>query len=157
MESKTSKVLGFFKDVPGWAKGIIVIIIILLLAWLVYKFYKNVIPPSASDKAVEDEKDQLVKNGQKPSFGQSTYQGYADRIQSENMSFNTDEAAIYGIFKTMKNDLDIILLIQAFGQRRPFAETQDKSLPGFLAADLNKDELAEINKILNSKGIKYRF
>jgi len=157
MENKTSKVLGFFKDVPGWAKGVIIIIIILLLAWLVYKFYKNVIPPSTSDKAIEDEKDQLVKNGQKPSFGQSVYQGYADRIESENMSFNTDEQAIYGIFKTMKNDLDIVLLIQAFGQRRPFAETNEKSLPGFLAADLNKDELAEINKILNSRGIKYRF
>lgn len=151
------KFLSFFKDIPGWAKGVILIIIVLLISWIIYKFYKNIKPKSDEEKAVENEKDQLVKKGQKPTFGQSTYQGYADRIQTENMSFNTDEEAIYGIFKTFKNDLDVVLLIQAFGQRRPFAETQEKSLPGFLAADLNKNEIGEINKILQQKGIKYRF
>jgi hypothetical protein len=151
------KVLNFFKDIPGWAKGIILIIIVLLVSWIIYKFYKNIKPKSDEEKAVENEKDQLVKKGQKPTFGQSTYQGYADRIQTENMSFNTDEEAIYGIFKTFKNDLDVILLIQAFGQKRPYLETAEKSLPGFLAADLNRNEIGEINKILQQKGIKYRF
>jgi hypothetical protein len=161
METKKDKIFGLFKDIPGWAKGIVLIIIILLIVWLVYKFYSAVGFKSAEEReqeaAIRGDKDDLLDKGQKPTFSRTQYKGFADVIEGENMSFNTDEEKIYGIFKQMKNDLDVLLLIEAFGKRRPQFTTFERDLTGFLNEDLNKGEIEEINKILASKNIKQRF
>jgi hypothetical protein len=58
----------------------------------------------------------------------------------------------------MKNDLDIVMLIQAFGERRPqFTINTGMALVPFLNEDLNRSEIGEINKILAAKNIKFRF
>jgi hypothetical protein len=147
----------FIKDIPGWAKGVAVIIIIGIIAFVVYKFYKNFKPKTKEQKNLEKDQDTFVQEGQKPSFPRSQYKSFADTIQQENLSFDTDEEKIYGIFKQMKNDLDITLLVEAFGQRRPQFTLNDVALVPFLNEDLSKSEIEEINKILIAKNIKFRF
>jgi hypothetical protein len=49
------------------------------------------------------------------------------------------------------------MLIQAFGERRPYYTFRDVGLAPFLNEDLNKSEIEEINKILIAKNIKFRF
>jgi len=163
MENKTSKVLGFFKDVPGWAKGIIVIIIVLLLAWLVYKFYKNVKPPSDQQKDLETDKNDLLKQGQKPSYSRSQYQSFSDSLFEAMHGMGTDEDEIISVFGKMKNTLDVVLTIEAFGYR----DYKDDSLLGYnvksmnlnqwLSAELDTADKGKINTTLSAKGIKYLF
>lgn len=159
--AQESKIKVLWSGVPGWAKGIILILMVLLIVWLVYKFYKQVGFKSEEEKKAErdyrKDKDMLSEQGQKPTFTRTQYKGFADTIEGENKSWDTDEKKIYDIFRNMKNDLDIVLLSEAFGKRRPQFELIDRDLNGFLNADLNGSEIGEVNKILASKGIKYRF
>ena len=152
---------GILSDVPGWAKGIILILIILLIVWLVYKFYSTIGFKTAEERAEEQEikkdKDNLYDKGQRPTFSRTQYRQFADKIEQENMSMNTDENKIYDIFKQMKNDLDIVLLIEAFGQRRPNFSFNSYGLAAFLNEDLNSSEIAKVNAILAGKNIKFRF
>ena len=147
----------FIKDIPGWAKGVAVIIVIGIIAFVVYKFYKDFKPRTKEQKDLEKDQDTFIEQGQKPSFPRSQYKAFADTIQQENLSFNTDEKKIYNIFNQMKNDLDITLLVEAFGNRRPQFTLNEVALTPFLNEDLNKSEIEEINKILIAKNIKFRF
>lgn len=100
----------------------------------------------------------LSSEGQKLSYPLTTYKTLADALEQAGTAwFGTDEKAIYGVFEKMKNDLDIVQLFKAFGMRRlEFSFTQ-ANLGGFLASELSADEIQNVNKILASKGIKYRF
>jgi hypothetical protein len=148
----------FIKDIPGWAKGVAIIVVIGIIAFVVYKFYKDFKPRTQEQKDLEKDQDTFVNQGQKPSFPRSQYKAFADTIQQENLSWDTDEEKIYGIFKQMKNDLDITLLVEAFGERRPqFTVNTGMALAPFLNEDLSKSEMQKINNILISKNIKFRF
>lgn len=147
----------FIKDIPGWAKGVAVIIVIGIIAFVVYKFYKNFKPQTQAEKDLNKDQDTFINQGQKPSFPRSQYKAFADTIQQENLSWDTDEEKIYGIFKQMKNDLDITLLVEAFGNRRPQFTLNEVALVPFLNEDLNRSEMEKINNILIAKNIKFRF
>ena len=159
MENKTSKVFGFFKDIPGWAKGIIIIIIIILLALVIWKFVKAVKPKTDEEKDVGKDIDNASGQGQKPSYARAAYNGYADKIYTSGAGQHiggTDEDSIYDVFRLMKNDLDILLLIQAFGKRRKGFSLDDADLGGYIGDEMNSSEIGKINTILAGKGIKYR-
>ena len=72
-------------------------------------------------------------------------------------TWGTDEQAIYDVFNQMKTNLDVALLIKAFGKRRLEFSTQDMELGGHLSNDLDSSEISKLNDILSSKGITYRF
>jgi hypothetical protein len=148
---------GAFNNLPQWSKGIIAISAIVAVGLVGFVIYKNFKPRTKEEKELDKDEDIFISQGQKPSFPKSQYRAFADTIQQENLSFNTDEEKIYDIFKQMKNDLDIVMLIQAFGERRPYYTFRDVGLAPFLNEDLNKSEIEEINKILIAKNIKFRF
>lgn len=106
------------------------------------------------------EKDILdaQKAGQTPSYSSATYSQLADKIYSAVMyTWGTDEQAIYDVFDQMKNNLDVAMLIKAFGKRRLEFSTQDLELGAHLSNDLDSSEISKLNNILSSKGITYRF
>lgn len=146
-----------FNNLPQWSKGIIAISAIVAVGLVGFVIYKNFKPRTKEEKELDKDEDIFISQGQKPSFPKSQYRAFADTIQQENLSFNTDEEKIYDIFKQMKNDLDIIMLIQAFGERRPQFTFNDVGLAPFLNEDLSKSEIGEINKILTAKNINFRF
>jgi hypothetical protein len=98
------------------------------------------------------------KTGESASYSSATYSQLADKIYSAVMyTWGTDEQAIYDVFNLMKNNIDVALLIKAFGKRRLEFSTQDAELGAHLSNDLDSTEIAKINSILSSKGITYRF
>jgi len=159
-ESKTQKALGFFKDIPGWARGIIIIIVVLFIVWLVYKFYKKM-TPSAMDLNIVKDKDLLVGQGQKPSFVRSWYDASADKLYAcgagQTTFTGTDEQCIYSVFVQLKNDLDVVLLTEAFGMRRKGFSFNEANLGGWITDELNSEERSALNNILARRQIKYRF
>ena len=119
------------------------------------RFFKK--DPLATEK--KDERE-LISEGQKASYLDSAYKGYADSIytaRSANNFGGTDEDTIYSVFKKMKNDLDVAKLITAFGERRLSFSLTSANLAGYLNDELDQDELNIINTDLRSKGIKYQF
>ena len=164
MESKSEKALGFFKDIPGWAKGVIIILIIAIVAWVVYKFVKAAGFKTEEEREKEQEikkdKDMFIEQGQKPSYSRTWYRSAADKLYGcgAGQRFGgTDESCIYAVFVSLKNDLDLTLLFEAFGERRKGFSLTDANLGGWLADELNREELAALNNILARRKIKYRF
>lgn len=162
--AQESTVKQVFTGIPGWAKGIILILIVLLIAWLVYKFYKTVGFKTDDEKKQErdlrKDKDMLYGQGQRPTFTRTQYKSFADKLYWSGSGKNvtgTQEDQIYAVFENMKNDLDIVLLTEAFGERKWYPWQDSFNLGGYLTDELNQDELKVINNILAKKGIKSRF
>jgi len=140
----------------------------VVIQWLViggiglyayYRFKKYTTVPTAADTAEKDTLA-LATSGQRPSFGDTVYVGFADRIVSASTTFNVfggKQKAIYAIFSQLNNDIDVLKLVQAFGQRRKEFTLFWDSLAGYLDGELNNSEIGKINDILKSKGIRYRF
>lgn len=98
------------------------------------------------------------KTGETASYSSATYSQLADKIYAAVMyTWGTDEQAIYDAFNLMKNNIDVAMLIKAFGKRRLEFSTQDAELGAHLSNDLDSTEIAKVNSILSSKGITYRF
>lgn len=163
--SKTSKVLGFFKDIPGWAKGVIVILIVLLIVWAVYKFVKTTGFKTGDERDKEQDikkdKDMFIEQGQKPSFPRTWYRAAADKLYACGAGQRiggTDESCIYSVFAQINNDLDITLLTEAFGERRKGFSLTDANLGGWLADELDIEEIHALNNLLaRKKNVKYRY
>lgn len=128
-------------------------------AYLLYKGIRKALGLSTAVDAAKKDQADLVKAGQKASYIDSQYKLFADTIYSAGFDvlFGTDEDAIYAVFNKMNNDLDVNKLIIAFGARRIEFSTRVEGLAQFLTSELDASEVANINKILASKNINYRF
>ena len=111
--------------------------------------------------ATKDEIEKIESEGVKASFGNSQYVMFADQIYNAVLTSNpfnpTDEDAIYRVFGAMKNLIDVLKLIQAFGVRRLEWSTKGAGLATHLQEDLTDKEIAKVNKILKDKNINYKF
>lgn len=146
-----------FNQLPNWAKGVIAVAAVAAIGFLGYNAY-NAIKRRNEEKDIRKDEQSLKNDGQKPSFPDSNYKNFAEKIYQAGFVFGgTDENGIYDVFKQMKNDLDVVLLTKAFGTRRVEFSFQDANLGGFLSSELDSKEIGKLNSILESNGIKYRF
>lgn len=121
--------------------------------YLLYRVVKGFIPSTSLSAA-----QKAVKQGPTPSYPDLQYKIFADSIYQAGMVIGgTDEDAIYNVFANMKNDTDVAKLIIAFGKRRIEFSFMDGSLAEFLTSELDSTEIKQVNKILASKGINYKF
>jgi hypothetical protein len=138
-------------------KPLVWLTIIGITAYALYKIGSAIYKKLNLNNANNDIKE-AEASGQKPSYPIGTYTQLADKIYAAVMySWGTDEQAIYDVFNSMKNNLDVALLIKAFGKRRLEFSTQDAELGAHLSNDLDSSEIAKLNSILASKNITYRF
>jgi hypothetical protein len=122
-------------------------------------FGSKLLKKSPTAEARKDERE-LESEGEKATYMDQQYKGYADSIYSARIAnnlFGTDEDVIYSVFKKMKNNLDVAKLITAFGTRRLSYSFTSANLGGFLNDELDENEMNIINTDLKSKGIKYQF
>jgi len=138
-------------------KPLVWVTIIGIGAYALYKLGSAIAKKLTLDNANKDIID-AQKAGQVASYPLGTYSQLADKIYSAVMyTWGTDEQAIYDVFNQMKNNLDVALLIKAFGKRRVEFSTLDQELGAHLSNDLDSTEINKINNILSSKGINYKF
>jgi hypothetical protein len=103
----------------------------------------------------------LNKQGIKPTYYASQYVVFADKLYNAMITSNpfdgTDEDAIYSVMRLMKNDVDINMLVKSFDTRRMEFSLKGGGLAAFLQDDLDKKEMAIVNKILSDNNINYKF
>jgi hypothetical protein len=118
------KLFRYYTELPTWAKGVVVVTATGAVALVGYRIYKALYP-SQSEKvakallnSVKDDIQKLISQGLKPSFSDAQYQTFATTIWNGMKSCADDH---YGdvelTLKKMKNNLDVALLIQAYGTR----------------------------------------
>lgn len=97
------------------------------------------------------------------SYPDSQFYAWANRLEQSMFDVGTDEDAIFDVFGSLRNNSDFIKLKQAFGVRNytggyvPGFLSDDLSLDGWIAQELDGSEINELNSILARKGITYRF
>lgn len=128
----------------------------ILLFWILWRKVsntaQNIIGGIRENRDFEDE---ISATGTTPSYPNNNYKMWADQLEVAMYGAGTDEAMIYQVFSMMKNDADVIKLIDAFGSRKGFLQWNATTLPQWIQGDLR--DRTELNNILKQKGISYRF
>lgn len=124
--------------------------------------------PSKGQKLELSDNTTTIKNleqqGLKQSFPNSQYSAWANQLQEAFDGCGTSNGVWENIFKKIKNDLDVAMLIDAYGIRT-FDECNWEgdlgdfkgSLSEALIHELSASEIEEINKSLQSNQVNYRF
>jgi hypothetical protein len=138
---------------------------VALAGYLGYKWYRKKNPTDESSLTA-DEKAAKAK-GQALSYTLSSYQGLANAIfnawfQRYNPFNAVDETIVLSAMDKMKNDLDVLQLIRAFGKRRSPVNflsilVPDVTLPEWISIGLEPNEIKAVNDVLAKKGISFKF
>lgn len=123
-----NKVYQYYKDLPPWAKGVVVVGGAVVLYLVGSRIYRSVFPTDAEKKNrelsrnIDREITDLRNQGKKPTYADSNYTTFANTIyNSMRFAVGDDYATVESTMKKMQNDLDVAKLIQAFGTRQDYA------------------------------------
>lgn len=177
----TNKFFEYYKELPGWAKGVVFIggigVVYIFSSQIIKKIKKD----AEQRKAMEDivtqkgELKNLLGTGMRLSYPISQYTAWANSLESQfsgcDVSIVTYVAPsflsysgkkLYSVIDALKNDADMLQLQVSWGIREYDAcGLWNGNVKGTLSYCVN-DELDEvevkaINTLLTKKGIKYQF
>ena len=161
-----STVYKYYKDLPSWAKGITIVGLLGLTYIVGNKIFLALKPKPQEIKNIEDDITNL-QTKQQPTYPASSYDNYAETIyQAQRTSLSNDSGTILDLAKLMKNDLDVALLVKAYGNRTDYVfgvPSDNYTLFGAMRKGIESDlfgafgyRLNSVNKDWESKGITYR-
>ena len=165
------KVYQYYKELPPWAKGVVVVGGALGVFIVGKKLYSLVFPSIEQKRDKELLKDinseiAKLQQVQKASYPDSLYITLANTIYNGmKYAVGDDYSAVQDSLKKMKNDLDVAKLVRAFGKRTSYAfgiPFGDYDLFTFVRKELGNEFLGltayrvtDINKNWASKKITY--
>jgi hypothetical protein len=167
------KAYQYYKDLPPWAKGVVVVGGAVVVYLVGSRVYRAVFPTETQrknrelEKNIDSEISKLQGNGKKASFSDSNYNTFANTIyNSMRFAVGDDYSTVEATLKRMKNDLDVAKLIKAFGLKQDYffgLPTGDKmDLFTYLQKELGNEyggltnyRVKRINEDWSKKGISY--
>lgn len=168
------KAYQYYKDLPQWAKGVVVVGGAVVVYLVGSRVYRAVFPTEAQrknrelEKNIDDEISKLQGNGKKASFSDSNYNTFANTIyNSMRYAVGDDYGTVELTLKSMKNDLDVAKLIKAFGVKQDYffgLPAGDKmDLFTYIQKELGNEyggltnyRVKRINEDWSKKGISYK-
>ena len=173
MKLNKSAVLKYYEDLPSWAKGAVVVGGLLIVYVVGKRVIRFVFPSADQQRNQQLAKDiakeiAALKRIHTPTFAESQYNIFANNIfEGVRYCVGDDYGAVESTMKKMMNDLDVALLIQAYGFRQrscfglDFQPIYDlfstvKAELGNEWGGLTNYRIDNINNNWASKGIKYR-
>ncbi|MCL1867750.1 MAG: annexin [Paludibacter sp.] len=153
------KTKGFLSDLDELTpqRVITLMVILILICVIIYFAFKQIRSLIMKAKRVA-EINELENAGEVASYTQSQYVSFADTLFAAMNGLGTDEDAIYNVFYKMKNKIDVLKLIDAYGVRnKAFMFGTGKNLSESLRDELSTSEMSKLNVILQTKGIDYTF
>lgn len=173
-----SSTMGFLKksymNLPPATRGLVTLVGLGVGIFVVYKIYQSVsgtlsgqtTPEQASareDRSWASEAEKLNQNpATKSTISKAQAQSFAQTLFTAMDGYGTDEDAILGVFKNLKNDADFAMVQNAYAVREISSGAWNPepnfkgTLSGALTSELSQSYKDEINKILAGKKIKYR-
>jgi hypothetical protein len=179
----STKTFAVYHELPGWAKGVVVIAgvgAVVYTGFLIRKGIKKAVDHGREQKAVNDAKadlNELQGQGMKPSYQDGVYTGWADKIEVAfsgcdwsvgqdivGLTLTSSGKSLLEVVKQMKNDVDFLKLVAAYGTRTydqcgtwPFSGDFTGSLYQAVSDEIDQTEIDYINKQLAAKGITKKF
>ena len=158
-----------FSDLPQWAKGLIGVVVVGTVIFVGYKVYKNFgttvakQPLKEEERAVDLELDKLISSGQKPKLAKSQHLAIANKLFTAMDGWGSDDTQVKEAIQSIPTYPDLLAVISAYGIRKlstgkwnPSPE-KNQTLVQALNEECSSSELADLNKILASKKISYKF
>lgn len=165
----SNKVYSYYKELPSWAKGIVVvggIAIIYFTSKQIIARIRTQAERKDAEKSVTDAKNELnelIKNGVRPTISQSQADSYSEQIVKQFKGADLllgSYALVDKIFKSLKNDADYLLLKTSFKTRTYddafFGQVKNVTLESAIQDELSQMRINDLNKTLEKQGIKYR-
>jgi len=170
----SNKLYNYYKDLPPWAKGITAVAGLAVAGFVGYKLYRIVFPTSSDKKSqqfiksISNDIDRFRLQGMTPSYPDAQYKTYANSIYNGmRYAIGDDYGLVEEILKKMQNDLDVALLIDAFGIKQNFAfgiPTGDPiDMITMIKSELGNDyfgltdyRVQRVNRDWQTKGITYK-
>lgn len=156
----------WFKALPVIWK-IVIGIIAIIVAYKTFKWLQRKSRTTGQQLELTDITttiNNLQAQGLQPSFPTAQYATWANELKEAFNGCGTSNHVWENVFAKIKNDLDVALLIEAYGVRE-FDECNLElnfgdfkgTLGEALVHELSSSEMEEINALLTTKGIKYSF
>jgi len=167
------KYLKYYNELPQWAKGVLVVGGLGIVGLVGYKAYRSLFPSESEKKSklllntINDDISKFKLSGLKESYPNADYLTLANTIY-ESMRYCAGDSynTVVSTCKKMMNDLDVALLIKAFGTKQNYCFGIDAGTPmdmlSFIQKELGTEwllfdwKIQEINRNWSSKGITYR-
>lgn len=154
----------FFNSLSPLVRNIIILILFLIFVFFVYrifKYFKDLADEKNFKNTVNDAESELKKllKTQRPNYPDSSYSGWANQLQLlvEGCDFDTNTPDVLAIFTNIKNDVDYLKLLTAFGVR-DIDECGFAWVTGSYSADLPtlfvKETASGIKQLVNAYFIK---
>jgi hypothetical protein len=112
-----------------------------------------------NNRDLAQEKNQLEKT-QSLSYPETQYRAYANSLFDAFVGFGTNLPRIQSVFNAMKNNLDVLKLIEVYGTRDggTYWWSPKMTLIEQIPYDMKDSDIETyINKPLRNKGITYQF
>lgn len=167
------KVYQYYQGLTPTTRGIIIIGGIAISAYIAYEIYNGLhkakILNATGQEAAQSVADlnYLMDNGISPSYVNSQYETWAGELVSAFSGCGVDFNTVLQVFNNIQNEADVAKLISTFGTRTYDkcmswiilfgSKTVNQSLGQAMAYKLSSEQLNQIDNILASKQIKYRF
>ena len=174
----TNKVYDYYKDLPSWAKGIVVVGGIAIVYFTSKSIIKRLRASASLKQAKATIEDSIVESknlqhqGMRMSYSPSQYKSWADGLQKQfdgcdgisdniiGVGWSKSGSYVSSIFGKLKNDVDWLELVKAYGIR-----TYDQcgwgtgdftgNLNQAITDELDGRERIALNTMLSKQGIKY--
>tara|TARA_R110000868_G_scaffold14391_4_gene66938 strand:- start:3018 stop:3494 length:477 start_codon:yes stop_codon:yes gene_type:complete len=156
MAQKSNVVSGAWKALPINVRGYILLAGMGFAGYKIYKWYQQEVLDSEINKKAAEIKA-YNKAGIVASFPDNQYVTWGKLINDELNSITVDEDKIYGVFRQLKNIVDLYKLQSAVTYTEGFLFKLERTLDEVLAFFLFDSDINVINKILLSKNINYTF
>jgi hypothetical protein len=140
--------------------------------YVAYKIVKNILDKSRLNEQVRDSKQEIdgwnrelqIQSGiQKPTLSEAEMKAIANRIEACLDGYGTRDAELINQFKLIKNNADLAGVYTAFGVRTIEAGRgigwlagNERGTLAQVIMEADAETLAEINRDLTKKGIKYK-
>ena len=106
------------------------------------------------DKYAQKKLDELLENeisAPAVTLNEATAKALADKLYEAMDGWGTDESAIFEVMNEMKSRSDVLMLIRTFGVR------DGKNLVQWITSELNAKDRAQVNNILATNNVNYKF
>lgn len=169
-----SKLYNYYTELPSWAKGVVVVAGVGGAVIIGNKIYKKIFPSQSEKQAkqfvntIKTDINRWRFEGLTPSYPEAQYLTLANSVY-EGMKYCVGDSYsnVEDVLKKMQNNLDVALLIDAFGIRQNYcfglAVGQPLDMIAFVKKELGNDfmgltdyRVKRINDNWSKKGITYK-
>lgn len=164
---------GMFNGLPNWSRGVLVILgagVVIFAGYKVYKAVEQTTDEKKDKELISDIDNEIIsfrKQGLKQSFLDSQYLQYAETIHNAiKVCVGDDYSTAEQTLKKMNNNLDVALLIRAFGKRQDYCfgiPIAEMNLFSYIRKELGAEyagitayRVDRINSDWKKKGITYK-